>query len=362
LNHSICWGPDDSGSLGDGNATYNIASTPVLATTVSAANPAKGISMGQATCAALTDGTIQCWGYNGTGNLGNGTTTNSATAVTTYSNSTNNPAKQVSVGIYAACAVFHDGTAECWGNDGGNPAAPLLGNGTAGDALTPVPVSNITAASPATAISMGSSSACALMADTAVQCWGSNNHGELGTGSSGPETCAGLPCSTVPVAVTGLSNVTMISVGGLVDVVCAVKSDGTVWCWGSNFYSQLGNGSTAVYVSSPVQIQGISTATAVSVGYSSVCALLQDGTVQCWGNNQDGQLGNGTTTSPQTSPVTVSNITAANPATAISVNENSACAPLQDGTVQCWGYAASGSLGNGETTVNELVPVPVIDL
>jgi alpha-tubulin suppressor-like RCC1 family protein len=98
------------------------------------------------------------------------------------------------------------------------------------------------------------------------------------------------------------------------------------------------------------------------VGYSSVCALLATGTVQCWGNNQDGQMGNATTVSPQTSPVTVSNITAANPATAISVNENSACALLQDGTVQCWGYAANGSLGNGETTPIQTVPVPVIGL
>lgn len=357
-----CWGPDDLGSLGDESTNYSIDATPVSAITLSAANPAKGISMSASTCAVLTDGSIQCWGPNVSGTLGNDTTTSSLTAVTAYSNSAN-PAKQVSVGTFASCAVFHDGTAACWGNDGGNPAAPLLGNGTTGFSLTPVPVSNISAASPATAISIGSSSACALMGDATVQCWGSNNHGELGTGAAGPESCDSLPCSTVPVPVTGLSGVTMVSVGGLADVVCAVKNDGTVWCWGSNMYSQLGNGSTEPYVSSPVQITGLSAAaTAVSVGFSSVCALLADGTVQCWGNNQDGQMGNGTTTSPQTSPVTVSNITAANPATAIAVNENSACALLQDGTVECWGLAASGSLGNGETTSNELVPVPVIDL
>jgi alpha-tubulin suppressor-like RCC1 family protein len=100
----------------------------------------------------------------------------------------------------------------------------------------------------------------------------------------------------------------------------------------------------------------------VLVGYSSVCELLSDGTIQCWGNDQDSQIGNPASTNPQTSPETVSNITAANPATAISVNENSACALLQDGTVQCWGWAANGSLGNGETTTSESVPVPVIGL
>ncbi len=372
-----CWGPDLDGQLGDGN-TNAIASTPVSATTVSATNPAKGISTNASTCAVLTDGSIQCWGYNGAGTLGNNSTTNSLTAVMTYSNSASNPAKQVSVSVYASCAVFHDGTAACWGNYGGNPAAPLLGNGsgagttgTTAYSLIPVPVNNITATTPATtatAISVGSSSACALMADTTVQCWGSNNHGELGTGAAGPDNCSSLPCSTVPVAVANLSNVTMISVGGLADVVCAVKSDGTVWCWGSNLYSQLGTGSSAVYVSSPVQITGLATrATAVSVGYSSVCVLLTDGTVQCWGNNQDGQVGNGITINslppppPVTAPATVSNITTTNPATAISVNENAACALLQDGTVWCWGYAASGSLGNGETTTPESVPVQVID-
>jgi len=358
-----CWGPDSFGQLGDGTTNSAIDSTPVLATTVSAANPAKSISLGLATCAALTDGTIRCWGSNNAGDLGNGTTTNSLTAVTAYSNSAN-PAKQVSVNIYAACAVFHDGTVDCWGNDGGNPAAPLLGNGsTTTYSLTPTPVSNISAVNPATTVSVGSSSACALMAGGTVQCWGSNNHGELGTGAPGPDSCDGLPCSTVPVPVAGLSGVTMISVGGLADVVCAVKNDGTVWCWGSNTYSQLGYATTEPYVASPMQVTGISgSATAVSVGYSSVCVLLSDGTIQCWGNDQDSQIGNPASTNPQTSPETVSNITAANPATAISVNENSACALLQDGTVQCWGWAANGSLGNGETTTSESVPVPVIGL
>jgi alpha-tubulin suppressor-like RCC1 family protein len=355
-----CWGPDNVGSLGDGNPNYTIVSTPVSATTVSETNPAKGISMGDATCAALTDGTIQCWGYNGFGNLGNDTTTNSLAAVVTYSNSANNPAQQVSAGLYSACAVFHDGTGECWGNVGGNPAAPLLGNSlNAAGSLSPVPLS---IANPATAISVGNASACVLMADTTVQCWGSNTQGELGTGSfTGPETCDTHACSPIPVPVTGLKNVTMISVGGLADVACAVSA-GAVWCWGSNMYSQLGQPATVTQLASPVQISGISTAVAVSVGYSSVCALLADGTVQCWGNNVDGQMGNGTTSSPQTSPVTVSNITATNPATAISVNENSACALLRDGTVECWGYAYDGSLGSGEANTDELVPVPVIDL
>jgi alpha-tubulin suppressor-like RCC1 family protein len=355
-----CWGPDSNGELGDGNPNYTIVSTPVLATTVSQTNPAKAISMGASTCAALTDGTVQCWGYNGSGNLGNGTSTNSLTAVTTYSNSANNPALQVSAGLYTGCAVFHDGTAECWGNIGGNPAAPLLGNSlNAAGSLTPVPVSMT---NPATAISIGSSSACALMADKTVQCWGSNTQGELGTGSlTGPATCDTHPCSPIPVPVTGLSNVTMVSVGGLADVACAVSA-GTVWCWGSNMYSQLGQPATVTQLATPVQISGISTAVAVSVGYSSVCALLTGGTVQCWGNGVDGQMGNGTNSSSQISPVTVSNITAANPATAISVNDNSACALLQDGTVQCWGYAFNGSLGSGEANMDELVPVPVIDL
>lgn len=365
-----CWGYDQTGSLGDDPSSSPVdVPTPVVAATVSAANPAKQMSMGIATCDVLTDGSIQCWGSNSAGALGNGTTTDSETAVTTYSNLTN-PAKQVSVGSFSACGLFHDGTAACWGAASlSSPTLGLLGDGNQGGSMTSIPVSGITPANPATSISVGAFSACASLQDGTAQCWGDNAEGELGTGSlTGPDTCrsggVARACSTVPFTVTGLSSVTMVSVGAE-SAACAVAS-GNVWCWGSNFYFQLGNGSSAPQSASPVQITGLpKPAAAVSVGGSSVCALLNDGTIWCWGDNEYGQMGNGTTGNSQggpgqTSPVQVSNI---NTATAISVNSTSACALLQDGTVQCWGDNSVGEIGDGKSgTTPVLSPVPVISL
>jgi len=359
-----CWGFDLFGNLGDGRsgASVDAVPSPVLAINLTATNPAKGISAGMSTCAVLTDGTIQCWGANNAGTFGNGTTTNSIAPVVAYNNSANNPAEQVSVGAYSACGLFHDGTVQCWGSDYAGVSVGLLGNGTVGYSLTPVPVNNITASNPATAISVGYDSACALMAGGTVQCWGYNYYGELGTGSfTGPQTCTNSPCSTVPVTVTGISGVTNISVGGS-SAMCAVKSDGTVWCWGSNAYYQLG-GASGPNADVPVQIGGITTAKSVSVGGDSACALLADGTVMCWGYDAQGQAGNGAAFANNLTPVAVIDITSANPATAISTNAGSTCALLQDGTVWCWGQNTYGTLGNGTTsTTGSSAPAQVSGL
>ncbi|HTW75682.1 MAG TPA: Ig-like domain-containing protein, partial [Steroidobacteraceae bacterium] len=357
--NTMCWGWDSEGVLGDGNSVQAV-STPVLATNISASNPATAISMNSATCAVLSDGSIQCWGYNTYGSLGNGSTTSSLTPVITYPNTANNPAIQVSVGEYSACGLFHDGTISCWGSDQSSVEVGALGNGTSGYSLTPVLVSNITSANPATQISVGWGAACALLQDQTVDCWGSNYEGDLGDGTStGPDTCStDGPCSTVPVAVSNLSNVTAISVGGS-NAACALKSDGTVWCWGANAYSQLGESPQSLsQADEPVQISGISTATAISVGNTSACALLSNGTVQCWGYILVNEVGGASQYTSQPTPVTVSNLSSA---TSITVGNGSACALLANGTVQCWGFNGDGNLGDG-TTTDSTTPVQVIGL
>jgi alpha-tubulin suppressor-like RCC1 family protein len=114
-----------------------------------------------------------------------------------------------------------------------------LGNGTETNSSTPVAVTGLTGA---TAISVGGNSACALLSDGTVQCWGENSAGKLGNGTTtGPDNCGGVACSMTPVAVTGLTSVAAISVGGS---PCALLSGGTVQCWGGNGYGELGIGTT----------------------------------------------------------------------------------------------------------------------
>ena len=162
----------------------------------------------------------------------------------------------------------------------------------------PVSVTGLTGA---TAIAAGQYHTCALITGGTVQCWGHNAHGELGTGTNND--------SNVPVTVTGLTGATAIAAGQ--DHTCALISGGTVQCWGHNHYGQLGNGNInnsppyGSYV--PVNVFGLTGVTAITAGADHTCALLSGGTVQCWGYNLYGQLGNGSPY-PAIVPVSVSGL------------------------------------------------------
>ena len=227
-------------------------------------------------------GEVYCWGNNANGELGDGSTVERHTAVLVANITT---ATSVSAGHSShSCATLADGTVQCWGrNDNGQ-----LGDGTTTDRLTPVLVSNITTA---TSVSTGGGHACATLADGTVQCWGGNVNGQLGDGTTTNRL--------TPVLVSGITTATSVSAGGFFLTgfhTCATLADGTVQCWGANANGQLGDGTTTDRLT-PVLVSGITTATSVSAGALHNCAMLADGTVQCWGGNGKGQLGDGTTTS-----------------------------------------------------------------
>jgi alpha-tubulin suppressor-like RCC1 family protein len=197
----------------------------------------------------------------------------------------------------------------------------------------------------ATAVSAGSGHACALLSDATVKCWGSNGKGQLGDGTRTRRLTA--------VAVQGLAGATGVSAGWRMS--CAALADGTARCWGDNHYGQLGDGTTTSR-SVPVAVQGLTGVVAVSAGGSSACALLADRTVACWGDNSRGSLGNGTRVSSPT-PVVVPGLI---DITAVSAGDQDACALHSNGTVSCWGW--TGALGPVEDAGDVLSPTLVPDL
>ncbi len=321
-----CWGSNDDAQLGDGTTTDRL--TPF---TVIGIDTATAISAGaDHTCALRADQTVWCWGSNGWGQVGDGTTEDKRTPVPVSGIST---ATAISAGAFHTCAVLADGTLRCWGyNDYGQ-----LGDGTTTTRRTPVAVSGI---STATAVRAGLQHSCTVLADHTVRCWGSNGSGQLGDGTT--------TSRLTPVEVSGLS-AARISAGNF--HTCALVADQTVRCWGMNALGQLGD-NTTTNRHTPVEVSGLSTATAVSEGSADhTCAVLADQPIRCWGANADGQIGDGTTTN-WNSPVAVDSISGA---TAISTGWFHTCAFLPNGTIRCWGDNTYGQLGDG-TRTDRLTP------
>jgi alpha-tubulin suppressor-like RCC1 family protein len=240
-----------------------------------------------------------------------------------------------------AVAIAHGGAFTCALIAGGNVKcwgdndSGQLGNtaGFGNSSPTPVPVRGVMGAK---AIAAGFQYACALLADSTVICWGQSDFGQLGDGAP---TTSPPPGSSV----TGLTGVTAISAA--FRHACALLSDGTVACWGIDDQGQLGDGAISMFATTPVPVAGLTGATAIAAGGNHTCALVSGGAVECWGDNSYGQLGNGTTTaSPSPTPVT--GLTGA---TAITTGAFASCALLSSGAVECWGANGSGSLDTSTT-------------
>jgi alpha-tubulin suppressor-like RCC1 family protein len=325
-----CAGRNQFGQLADG--TLDNSSVLVVSDLTAVTGVAAGDEFG---CALLGDGTARCWGLGESGQRGDGTLTQMATVPVAVSGL--NSAVAITAGYNHACALLADGTMRCWGSNVygqlGDPSTPPAGSSL------PVVASAITSA---VAITAGAYHTCALLVDGTLRCWGQNDLGQLGDGTSSS--------SSTPVTVRGITGATDVRGGG--QHTCALLVDGTVQCWGNNYQGQLGDG-TATPSFTPVRVVGITGAIAVAAGWQHTCAVLRDGTVQCWGEDVFGQLGDGTMRNSST-PVPAAGI-----AGAVGVTSgwwHHSCALLADGTVRCWGVNDWGQLGNG-TTASSSTPV-----
>jgi alpha-tubulin suppressor-like RCC1 family protein len=336
-----CWGYNGYGELG--NSTTTDSTTPVQVTGLTAGVVAIAVG-GEHSCAINGTGGVVCWGHNVNGELGNGTTADASAPMAVTGLTSGIVA--VAAGYHHTCALSSTGAVQCWGFNGyGN-----LGNGTTTDSSSPSAVSGLGGG--VVAIAAGDDHSCAATSGGAVQCWGYNVEGELGNGTP---TGASPYGSLVPVAVTGLgSGIAAVAAGA--SHSCALSTTGAVQCWGYNGEGELGNGTT-VSAASPVAVSGLASGVAsIGAGAGRTCAVTSGGAVQCWGYNLDGALGDGSLVNAATP---VSAVGASNTVSAVASGYEQTCAVTGAGGVQCWGLNSGGELGNG-TTVDAANPVEVL--
>jgi len=287
-----CWGWNSVGQLGLGKTTSSEI-LAILPEKVNIDNVAQVSAGYEFTCARKTDNTLWCWGRNDGGQLGLGNATISTCGSDPCAG---NPrlvyidnVAQVSAGYHHTCARKTDNTLWCWG---WNYSGQLgLGNATISTcdsnpcAKSPKQVSIANVAE----VSAGFQHTCARKTDNTLWCWGWNKRGQLGLGNTALPTCYyGEPCAKSPKQVN-IGNVAQVSAGGL--HTCARKTDGTMWCWGYNLDGQLGLGDkTNRLMPTKVNISNLSR---VSTGFEHTCTAKTDGTLWCWGWNKFGQLGIG---------------------------------------------------------------------
>jgi alpha-tubulin suppressor-like RCC1 family protein len=373
-----CWGFGGDGRLGLGStASIGDDETPGSAGPVDFGPGAvvDAITAGTGhTCALLSDGTVHCWGFGVNGRLGYANTNNigdDEPAASAGAVQLGGPAKAITAGEAHTCALLVDGSVRCWGYGGdgqlgySKPPDPPTGSvppPSIGDDETPASAGPVSLGGPAIAITAGGAHTCALMAAGTVRCWGYGALGALGYGNRDSIGDNETPDTVGPVDLGG-HTATAIDAGE--SHTCAVLDDSSVRCWGNGLDGELGLGNTNSVgdVQTPAAVPSVdlgagATVRAISAGRQHTCALLDDGTVRCWGRNQLGQLGYGRIDSigDDEAPASAGAVALGPGRTAVAVAAGFAqtCALLDDQSVRCWGYGASGRLGYcNETTIGD---------
>ena len=338
--------------------------------------PTSSIAGGSAhTCALIPGGIVKCWGENGQGELGNGSSSDYGLgAAQTITNAQvvnlGGTAIQIAAGKHAygdsystSCALLSNGQIKCWGYN----AYGQLGRGASGSIFDPSAISTINLGTGllATQVVVGGGQACALISTGAVKCWGKNNYGQLGLGDTvnrglNPTDMGNyLPAINLGTGRTAIK----LAAGG--DHICALLDNFTAKCWGNNFEGEAGQGHTSYIGNSANQMADYlpainlgtgKTAVHLAAGSFHTCAILNDGSVKCWGLNDFGQLGvNSSAYSLGSAPNQMGDFLPTVPlgvgrrAIDLAVGSRHTCALLDDYSVKCWGYNGYGQLGVNNT-------------
>lgn len=344
-----CWGENFDDFLGTGSTGLQpIPAKVAMPAGLTFTSASAGANF---TCGLTPGGAAHCWGDNDFGQLGDGTTTDRATPTAVVM-----PAGLTFTSVSASipyhvanpftCGLTPAGTGYCWGgNDQGQ-----LGDGSVATRPTPGPV-----AAPAgvtfTSLGTGADHACGLTPAGTVYCWGANNEGgQLGDGTTTNRL--------TPVSVAMPPGVTFAALGVGAHHTCALTPAGAAYCWGSNLRGRLGDG-TLTDRPTPTAVLNAAalTFTSIIAGYDQTCALTPAGLAYCWGRNVWGQVGDGTGTN-RSVPVAVA-MPPGESFTTLTAGWMYACGLTPSGAGYCWGLNNHGQLGDG-TTTNRLVPVAVV--
>jgi alpha-tubulin suppressor-like RCC1 family protein len=314
-----CWGSNTGYQLAFTGATTSNVPRQIAGrsfVTLTAGSNSRGSESNSYLCGIEANGDAYCWGTHDTGQLG-------------FNDGPRDPAVEPPPGA-SWCRLSAESGTICYPN-------PMK---TAGGGWAQ--------------IDAGDDHTCAINTAGAAYCWGRSDTGQLG-GTATPETCyrvaggspADVPCVLTPAPVSGGRTYIKVSAGDA--YTCALATGGAAYCWGRNNLGQLGNGSTTT-ATAPVAVAGGAAYARLSAGRRHACAVTTGGGLRCWGDNAAGQLGIGVAGGSRTSPVTVAAPGDGSAWARVAAGDNQTCAVSTAGRVYCWGANAAGQLGDGTTT------------
>ena len=335
---AMCWGLDNYGQLGDGGDATNLIKPTSFVSIDEGKTVAQIYARQLRTCIILDDNSASCWGFNEDGQAGDNSTNTYKSPSVEVEFPQGKGVKSMGMGLKHTCAILEDDTLTCWGLD----SHGALGNGDSdtSDKYTP---QTITTPSDRKVVKVkpGATHTCILLDDGGVMCWGRDNVGQLGNGDT--SDTIHTPSSNVELPEGRAA--TDLSVGD--HHSCALLDNGSITCWGLNNYGQLGENTTTnrpipVYAHLPTGSPAVS----VSVGPHNSCAILENSSVYCWGHNHFGRLGIGVTGGIYQLPMFVEGATNV---VDLSLDYDHTCALSENGSISCWGRSKYGPLGIGQS-------------